>query len=326
MAAPEEERMHISPTLPTASEARVSSPVVEQSDPIPDQVKLPEPASLPVAIPPSTLSPPPLASSSTSATSATAPAPSASSSAPISLSTTFLNGTTRTWSLSYFLPPSGPSAASVLSSLPESYFAPTPSELQTAFAGQVRQREQLVDRPLLTKALREREEISKSAEREKKWPEIKVRVRFADRSLLEGTLSGKDVLGAVYEMTKAALDEDVRKKPFLLYQTPPKQEFRRADPKFKGKTLLDLGFAPAAVFYFKFEEEADESLNDPTKRPPLLASVLSTGVPLPAPPTFDASQSETGSSKPSEKKLGFGGSSGKVVPSWMKLGGKSGKK
>lgn len=160
----------------------------------------------------------PIASSSMSAASASA---TASDPTPISLSTTFQNGTTREWSLTYFQPPStsGPSAAAVLSALPDSYFSPTPSELQTAFAGQVRKREQLVDRPLLTKALREREEGGKMEERRKRWPETRIRIRFADRSLLEGTLKSTDLLGAVYEMVKAALHEDVRAKPFVLCQS-----------------------------------------------------------------------------------------------------------
>ncbi|KAL8286656.1 hypothetical protein RQP46_004184 [Phenoliferia psychrophenolica] len=279
----------------------------------------------------------PVASTSTSGTTS-APAPAASAPAtpppaptPIILTTNFQNGTTREWSLTYFHPPSratGPSAAAVLSSLPDSYFSPTPSELQTAFAGQVRKREELVDRPLLTKAYRDKEAGGKMEEKRKRWPETRIRIRFADRSLLEGVLKSTDLLGAVYEMVKVALHEDVRAKPFILYQTPPKREFKRADPQFKGKSLLALEFTPAAVLYFKFE---DEDLNDPNKPPPLLADVLGCATPLPLPPAFDptAADDKADQAKPrttSSNKLGFGGSSGKVVPAWMKMGGKSGKK
>lgn len=204
---------------------------------------------------------------------AASPAP-PSSAAPITVATTFQNGTTRTWSLFYFHPhtPSTP-----LPALTDSYFSPTPSELQTAFAGQVAKREQLVDRPLLTRALREKEAGTKMEEKRKRWPETRIRIRFADRSLVECAMKSTDLLGAVYEMVKATLREDVRGKPFLLCeyfaggargmwggeltrrssadQTPPKTEFRRADPKLKGKNLLDLEFTPAAVLYFKFEDE-----------------------------------------------------------------------
>jgi len=59
--------------------------------------------------------------------------------------------------------------------LPESYFAPTPVELQQAFAGQVKKREELVDRPLLTQKLRELEEAQKSKAKAAKWPQVRSR-------------------------------------------------------------------------------------------------------------------------------------------------------
>ena len=65
-----------------------------------------------------------------------------------------------------------------------------------------------------------------------------------------------------------------------------------------------------------------------TTPPPLLPALLGAASELPIPPTFDPRKEQTppeGAPKPKTQKLGFGGSSGQVTPSWLKLG-KSGKK
>ncbi|KAI5481946.1 hypothetical protein MNV49_000223 [Pseudohyphozyma bogoriensis] len=274
---------------------------------------------------------PPAPSPSPPPAPAPAPAPAPpSTSTPITLITTFLNGTTRTWPLvSYYPAPSSSSSAAdstrAFLALPDSYFSPTPTELQAAFAGQVKKREELVDRPLLTGKLREREEKGRRDERERRWPQTKIRIRFADRSQLEGTFNSTDLLGAVYEFVKAALEPSIRQTPFTLYQTPPKRDYVRTDPAFKGKNLLDLSLAPSSVFYIRFE---DDNLNSPSKPPPLRAEVLDHPSALPTPPSFDptAKEGETkgkGSAAGSGKKMGFGGASGTVTPSWMRLGGKN---
>lgn len=56
--------------------------------------------------------------------------------------------------------------------LPESYFQPTQVELQQAFAGQVKKREDMTDKPLMTKALREREEAAKNRAKAARWPHV----------------------------------------------------------------------------------------------------------------------------------------------------------
>lgn len=46
--------------------------------------------------------------------------------------------------------------------------------------------------------------------------QTRIRVRFADRSQLEGVLPSTDKLIAIYEFVKLALAEEHRAKPFLL--------------------------------------------------------------------------------------------------------------
>lgn len=65
--------------------------------------------------------------------------------------------------------------------------------------------------------------------------------------------------------------------------------------------------------------------------PPLLPALLAAAADLPLPPAFDptaptppAATADNKGKSTKGQKLGFGGSSGKVTPAWMKLGGKSG--
>ncbi|GAA5834398.1 hypothetical protein JCM11251_007978 [Rhodosporidiobolus azoricus] len=215
--------------------------------------------------------------------------------------------------------------------LPESYFAPTAVELQQAFAGQVKKREELTDRPLLTKRLREREEAEKSRQKAARWPQTRIRIRFSDRSQLEGVFPSTDKLVHLYEFVRLALKEEVRETGWYLYQSPPRTEYRKSDPKYRGKTLMDLEFTPSSVLYIKFEDE--EELNDASRPPPLTDELLSIAAPLPLPPSFtqeDSSSSSANAPKSADeikkdkeaklRKLLGGGNKGSVKPGWLKVG------
>ncbi|SCV74684.1 BQ2448_7713 [Microbotryum intermedium] len=228
---------------------------------------------------------------------------------------------TRLFHAKYFLPVDSDPSTSRMLDLPESYFAPTAVELQTAFAGQVKKREDLLERPLMTQKLRDREEALKSREKGSRWPQTRIRVRFADRSQLEGVFPSTDKMVAIYEFVKLALAKEIRQTSFLLYQTPPRREFPKGDVNSRGKSLMDLELTPSSVFYIKFLER--DELNT-MKPPPLRPELIGTAVKFPLPPPFDPAAkpaSEARSKKTSTgQKLGFGGSSGKVTPSWMMLG------
>ncbi|BGP11711.1 Tether containing UBX domain for GLUT4 [Rhodotorula toruloides] len=237
--------------------------------------------------------------------------------------------------------------------LPESYFQPTQVELQQAFAGQVKKREDMTDKPLMTKALREREEAAKNRAKAARWPHTRIRIRFPDRSQLEGVFPSTDKLVHLYEFVRLALREDVRDIPFVLYQTPPRTEYRRGDPAYKGKNLMDLQFTPSTALYIKFEAPSPPSatsaipsgisiddLNATTSLPPpLTPDLLAAGGELPLPPSFlpgdeSPSGAPSGESEEARKKrekeekmkrllgkgLGMGGSKGSVKPSWLKIG------
>ncbi|GAA5891897.1 hypothetical protein JCM6882_007398 [Rhodosporidiobolus microsporus] len=258
----------------------------------------------------------------------------------------------------YYLPSSSTSGHAYASrsflDLPESYFSPTATELQQAFAGQVKRREELTDRPLLTKRLREREEAEKSRQKAARWPQTRIRIRFADRSQLEGVFPSTDKLVHLYEFVRLALREDMegRDGGWYLYQSPPRTEYRKSDPKWRGKSLMDLEFTPSSVLYIKFDEEALNGAfravaapsvltgflafigiadEDATTPPPLLPSLLSAAAPLPLPPSFTSDTPDSGPAPKSAddlkkdkeaklRKLLGGGNKGSVKPGWLKVG------
>ncbi|GAA6051594.1 hypothetical protein JCM3770_003488 [Rhodotorula araucariae] len=235
--------------------------------------------------------------------------------------------------------------------LPESYFQPTPVELQQAYAGQVKRREDLVDRPLLTQKLRDQQHAQHARAKAARWPHTRIRIRFPDRSQLEGVFPSTDKLVHLYEFVRIALRPDVRHCPFVLYQSPPRTEYRRGAPAHKGKSLIDLQLTPSSALYIKFEPPSTgdgpaldvDALNDPAAAPPLVPELLAAVAELPAPPSFDPREPDArdGESDEQRKKrekedklkrllggggggaakmLGMGGAKGGVTPSWMKLG------
>lgn len=235
----------------------------------------------------------------------------------------------RAFEYRYYAAPSsssqGPSALSrSLLDLPESYFSPTPSELQHAHHSHVKRTHDLVDRPLLTQKLRDQQLRQHERDRAQRWPLTRIRVRWPDRSLLEGVFPSSDKLVHLYEFVRLALADDVRDCPFVLCafpislllswvhgdrvsnlgttssraradQSPPRTEYRRSAPHLKGKSLLDLHLAPSSALYLKFEPSPSlgfpparvDALNDPARGPPLVEALRSAVAVLPPPLTFD---------------------------------------
>ncbi|MBW0472255.1 hypothetical protein O181_011970 [Austropuccinia psidii MF-1] len=199
--------------------------------------------------------------------------------------------------------------------LGDDYFVPTASEAQKAFSGQVAQRERLTDAPLLTRSLREREENQKRNEKFSRFPLTRIRIRFGDRTMLEGTLESKCTISDVYKFVQECLRDDVGIQPFVLYQTPPRREFLSTDPKAKLTSLLDLQLAPSSLLYIKFSEG---SYNHTTNPPPLLPDLLEKAEPLPSPPQTDDAISSVSTLEKGKQKAEELLKSGAKVPKWLK--------
>ncbi|KZS99922.1 uncharacterized protein LAESUDRAFT_732758 [Laetiporus sulphureus 93-53] len=210
--------------------------------------------------------------------------------------------------------------------LPDSYFQPSTADLKAAQASLSARTQAFVNAPLRTQAMREADEKAKRA----RWPTTTIRVKFSDRSQLEKTFLSTDKIRSVYAFVRGSLREDVKPIKFVLYQTPPKREFKVSDPQVRDVSLADLQLAPSSVLLLRFE---DDSLNYTDVPAPLAESVLAAAEDLPAPPNFDATPEESSASSRASSISG-GSKSGKKpappkepkaeskVPKWMKRGPK----
>ncbi|THH28230.1 hypothetical protein EUX98_g5949 [Antrodiella citrinella] len=221
------------------------------------------------------------------------------------------------------------SAAGSPADLPDSYFTPSAADLKAAQASLSARTQSLVNAPLRTQAMREADDKAKRA----KWPTIKIRVRFPDRTQLEKTFPSNDKIRAVYAFVRGCLREDVKPIKFVLYQTPPKRELKVSDPQVRDLTLFDLQLAPSSVLHLKFE---DDALNHINVSAPLSPEVLAHAEELPLPPDPEVSSAPTPSGGRTLGSSNFGsgsgsggkssGGSGSVigstdikVPKWLKL-------
>ncbi|KAH8117752.1 hypothetical protein DFH11DRAFT_856240 [Phellopilus nigrolimitatus] len=169
------------------------------------------------------------------------------------------------------------SRSSTIANLPSEFFDPTSADLKSAQATLSARAKTLQEAPLLTEKLRN----EKDQARRGRWPTATVRIKFADRSLLEKSFPSTDQIKSVYMFTRACLREDVRVHKFVLYVAPPRRDLRVSDPAIRDKSLYDLRLVPQSILYFRFLED-DVKLDLPTGPPPLLPAILSRTMDLPA--------------------------------------------
>lgn len=104
---------------------------------------------------------------------------------------------------------------------------------------------------MMTKAMREREEAKRRAGR-KVYADVKIRVRFADRTQIETTLPVAATLARVYAFVRTAVRPDAAAARFVLFTSPPRTEYAEHDLR----PLKTLGFVPAAVLSIKWDNPA----------------------------------------------------------------------
>ncbi|KAI0636156.1 hypothetical protein C8Q77DRAFT_1101942 [Trametes polyzona] len=227
-------------------------------------------------------------------------------------------------SFRYFRPPT--SAHQPSSDLPDRYFDVTAADLRAQQASLAAKRDALQNAPLRTAAMREAEDKKRRA----RWPHTTIRIRFADRSVLERTFPSTDKIKSVYAFVRGSLREDVKPIKFVLYQSPPKREYKVSDPKVRDLSLAELDLAPLSLLLIKFE---DDSFNHTDVPAPLDASVLALAEDFPAPPKFDADTKQDdkddkgASTSRSRLHFDFGGknkedSGERKYPKWFKVGQK----
>lgn len=183
-----------------------------------------------------------------------------------------------------FLPPTSSTSSNTLTLYPapsEDDLKPTAAELSHAFRSSPLLRAG-PDAPLLTRALREREEsrLGLNSSRNRTYASIRIRIRFSDRTMIESTFSETDTIDAVYAVLLDSLDETVKHKGVVIYTSPPRIEYKKSDPSLKRKTLRDLGLIPSAVVNLKWD---DPHLNSNALPAPLRSDLTSAAQPLPLP-------------------------------------------
>jgi len=170
----------------------------------------------------------------------------------------------------------------------------------------------LVNAPLQLKTAREATERA----RRERWPLTRIRVRFPDRTQLERVFPSTDRIKSVYAFVRELLRDDVKPVKFILYQSPPKRDFKVSDPKVKGLSLTELELAPSSVLLLRFEEDR---LNHVHITAPLLPEILAQAVDLPIPVDSERPTQASSATSPFSvpKILGE-----KKIPKWLKMGRK----
>lgn len=201
--------------------------------------------------------------------------------------------------------------------LPDSFYNPTAGQLRAAQAGQSSRLKSMgVGTDFSTRKQREDEQREKELARIRRYPKTIIRVRFHDRHQIETIFPSSSTIKSVYNFVKAALNEETRAEPFLLY-TPPRTEYKLTDKQVEGKSLLDLQLAPSSVLLVRFSRD---TLNDSNKTAPLKAELLELAQDLPQAPTFDrtAEQAKGDSSEKPDDGKGKGKTLGEgKVPKWL---------
>ncbi|KAJ3157311.1 Tether containing UBX domain for GLUT4 [Geranomyces variabilis] len=134
--------------------------------------------------------------------------------------------------------------------LPDSFYQLTSTELRVLLARSTGGNGAGSDAPLMTKAMRDRE----AALKRNKYPKTMIRIRFADRRLVQcGFMSG-DKISALYAALKPLLANPAR--AFVLYTTPPMRVLDAA------QTFWEAGLAPACLIYFKWADGEGDGGDD----------------------------------------------------------------
>lgn len=162
--------------------------------------------------------------------------------------------------------------------------------------------------------MREKEEakLGLHSSRNRHWSVVKIRIRFSDRTLLEGEFTESDTIDKVYSFLEDALDEKSKGKGLVIYTTPPKIEYKRKDNKAKGKTLRELGLIPSAVVNLRWDQQEMNSNTFPAPIKPELKELAQS---LPPPPSFDQQPLTVASAGGSEAGREQGK---KAMPKWLK--------
>ncbi|SPO30223.1 uncharacterized protein UTRI_05687 [Ustilago trichophora] len=243
-------------------------------------------------------------------------APIASGSGSGTISSSFSSSSSDRGQVRVFLPPTTTISSSAhITAEADEDLKPTPEELKTAFRSTILQRNG-PDAPLLTRALRERQEaqLGLHSSRNRTWDNVRIRIRFSDRTMIEKSFKETDTIDQVYSFLEESLDDTAKAKRVVIYTSPPKVEYNKADKKVKAKTLRELGLIPSAVVNLRWDQAEMNSNAFPA---PLKPELKHQAQPLSPPPSFD--QPPPSNTTPATTSDGrSAGKEAKPVPKWLK--------
>lgn len=134
--------------------------------------------------------------------------------------------------------------------IPDDFYEVTKEDLRinAAIQKEKKKEKELVEGSLRTKEMRERDRIKKLS----KYKKCFIRIRFPDRTELQGTFLPVELMSSVYQFVKDCLRVDTE---FHLYTIPPKQILK---PDLTTN-LRDMNFLPACLIYFGLNEDKLQS-------------------------------------------------------------------
>jgi len=218
----------------------------------------------------------------------------------------------------YNPPPSQSSSlASIGATLPDNsdYFKPTPADLKLAQNSLAQRAKALQDAPLLTAKLRD----EKEEERRNRFPMATIRIKFANRTMLEKSFPSSEKIISVYRFVRACLNDEAQSHKFLLFSSPPRRDLKVSDTEVKDKSLYELRLAPQSNLFFRFLDES-VSFDSPTSSPPLLESLFAQAISVPDPIILSV-QSDPPSTNAGSSLNNT--STERKIPKWLKLNKKT---
>jgi tether containing UBX domain for GLUT4 len=209
---------------------------------------------------------------------------------------------------------------------PPSFYAHTPDDMAEAMKQQraVKAKQEADQAVMKTQAMREKERLQRLA----RYKRCYIRVRFPDRTELQGTFLPTEQTTDVMEFVREALREP--NLPFYLYTTPPPTKLSDT------KNIRDQSFLPAAQVFFGLPQGVqaptpflkEEFLREIKEKAPTAVGVYSapTTLNLTAPPSshnvgsMGNSRSSNSAQSGGGDRMDTSGGDSKAVPKWFQAG------
>ncbi|GAB6020770.1 hypothetical protein CHUAL_003429 [Chamberlinius hualienensis] len=132
--------------------------------------------------------------------------------------------------------------------LPDNFFEVTFNEVKYLQADRKRQREELENRPMLTRISRENE----CASRLRKYSNAVIRINFPDRLVLQGKFQARDTVKQIEDFVRRFLVD--KELVFYFYTTPPKRILQ------PDENIYEVPLLPTAIVHFGCEQNLEHYL------------------------------------------------------------------